>query len=320
RAGGPLGGDGTARVVPTGSAGRVSLTGATLSRAVRRIGEPGRGHRADPAGRAAAVATTPSRSIVTTRAAPVRRCPVTTAPLARATAVAASRSPVTWARALRSAAASARARRAAASPTLSTPTAHTTATATPAARSGDAAPRSVRVDAARIGPGLGPGRVVGAPVVGAIVVLLAAQHPGHRRDAGVVVEVHDPDPGRVPALHRDRVDRGADDRARVVDEEDLVVVGHQQAGDDTPTVGVQLVGTHPLAAAALGVELVHVGALAVARVGDGQQADALGDRPGADHPVARSQLHAPNAAGGAAHRPHVGLGEADALAALGDDE
>jgi hypothetical protein len=70
-----------------------------------------------------------------------------------------------------------------------------------------------------------------------------------------------------------------------------------------------------LAAAALDVELVELGALAVAAVGDDEHRGVVAGDVARHDLVALAHLHAAHAGGRAAHRAHVVLGEADGLAA-----
>src|SRR5690606_27623161 len=246
-----------------------------------------------------------------------------------ATRSAVARPELTAASAVRSATAPARAVRTAAPPARATPAASRQASSTAATTTGATEPRSPRrarrvsgvVRAVGTLAALGPGplrggtvRCSGPAVVGAvpvvIVIVIVGQHPRDGDHLRLLVEVHHPHTGRRAALHRDAVDGGADDDARVVDEDDVVAVVDEQAGDDPTAIRVELVGAHALPAAALPRELLHRGALAVPGVGDGEQVGALAHGTRADHAVALAQLHAAHAGGVAAHRPHVGLREA----------
>jgi hypothetical protein len=112
----------------------------------------------------------------------------------------------------------------------------------------------------------------------------------------------------------DAVHAGAHDLAAVGDEHDLVV-GSSTASEPTtgPLRSLDLDGDDALAAAVLDLVLLERRALAVA-LGAHRQDRAFGlggqDRH-ADDVVARAQVHAAHAAGGAAHRAHVALLEAD---------
>ena len=100
----------------------------------------------------------------------------------------------------------------------------------------------------------------------------------------LVVEVHDPHAGGVAALRRDVPDRHADDDAAGGDHEDLVVEADHERGDHEALLGGELDAPHALAAAALAVELVELGALAVAGVGDDQDGDVVAGDVAATRP------------------------------------
>ena len=285
--GGPLGGDGTARVVPTGS-GRTGIAhGRHLSRAVRRIGEPGRGHRADPAGRAAAVATTPRRG----RSSPPGRTgasvPGHDGTCWRATAVAASRSPVVG----QGAQGPPPRRHGRAGPGIADPRhPHRTHDRDRHARrqERDAAPRFSPADAARISVLPGPGRSLVAP-----------SEP-RRREPSSSLPPPSTGPPHATAVSSSRfmtrprscpgpAPRSCRLRCGMTVPESWMRKIRSSSATSRPVM------TRPRSACSRGThlcrrgpcaELVHVGALAAACAGDGQQADALGDRPGADHPVA----------------------------------
>ena len=132
-----------------------------------------------------------------------------------------------------------------------------------------------------------------------------------------VVEVHDPHAGGVAALRGDVADRHADDGAARGDDEDLVVEADHEGRDHVALLGGELDAPHALAAAALAVELVELGALAVAGVGDDAGSRRRRGRRRRTRPRRSGlQLHAPHAGGRPAHGPHVVLGEADGHARL----
>ena len=92
-----------------------------------------------------------------------------------------------------------------------------------------------------------------------------------------------------------------------------------KAATTWPFCGGELDAPHALAAAALAVELVELGALAVAGVGDDEDGDVVAGHVARHDLVARRlQLHAPHAGRGPAHRPDVVLAEADGHARRGE--
>ena len=105
-----------------------------------------------------------------------------------------------------------------------------------------------------------------------------------------------------------------------VDHEDLVVEADHEGGHHVALLGGELDAAHALAAAALAVEVLELGALAVAGVGDDEHGDVVAAGVEAHDLVLGPHLHAAHAGGGPAHRAHVVLGEADGLAELRQHE
>src|SRR6266508_4376085 len=96
----------------------------------------------------------------------------------------------------------------------------------------------------------------------------------------------------------DLAHRHANHDAARRDHKDLVVQRHHEGGDHEPAPGSELDALHALDAPALPREVLQLGALAVAGVGDDEDRRVVtGDVAGNDL-VARAQLHAPDPGGG----------------------
>src|SRR5690349_17814972 len=100
------------------------------------------------------------------------------------------------------------------------------------------------------------------------LAVVALEHRRHGGDHLAVVEAHDPHAGGVAALAGDAAHLHADDRATGVDHEDLVVELDHEGRHHVALLGRELDGPDALAAAALDVEVLGLGALAVAGIGD----------------------------------------------------
>src|SRR6056297_3878532 len=119
---------------------------------------------------------------------------------------------------------------------------------------------------------------------------------------------------RVAAEDGDVGHRRAHQGTGVADEHDLVVVGDLQRAHHASVALGRLDGDEPLAAAALHGELVRLAALAVA-VFRRREDEPLREDDERDHLVVVGQADAAHTGRTAAHRSHVGLAEADGLAA-----
>ncbi len=121
-----------------------------------------------------------------------------------------------------------------------------------------------------------------------------------------------PHPGGVPTLGRDLLDLHPDDIASRGEHEYLIVGHHGERGHHRTPGSGDLHTPHALAATALAVERLELGALPVAARAHEQHHRAVLDHRRAHHGVLGVlELHAPHAGGGPAHRAHVVLGEAD---------
>ena len=134
--------------------------------------------------------------------------------------------------------------------------------------------------------------------------------PGQAGHLVLAAQVHQPHALRRAAHPRDPIGGRADDRAVLRDQHHLIAVADDhRAGQPPARLGVAD-GQHAHRPAALGRVLLDPGALAEAVVGHHQQVLVVARDLDRDHLVARAQLHARDAAGIAAHRPRVSLGEA----------
>src|SRR5690606_33196227 len=124
----------------------------------------------------------------------------------------------------------------------------------------------------------------------------------------------------VPSLPADRADGGPDADTCGGHQEDLVLGGDRQGGNQPAAHPGQLDGLDTHAAPALLAELGHGGALAIATRGEQQHLVALnvGDR--CDHLVAFTQLDAPDPLRAPAHAAEILLAEPDAHAVTGEDQ
>src|SRR3546814_801367 len=123
-------------------------------------------------------------------------------------------------------------------------------------------------------------------------VVVGAEHRSHAGHGLTGFEVHDPHAGGVAALAGDLPDGHADERAPGVDHEDLVVDADHERGDHEALLGGELDAPHALTTPALHVEVLELGALAVAGVGDDQHGDVVAAGVEAHHLVAGAELHA----------------------------
>src|SRR5581483_3738643 len=155
---------------------------------------------------------------------------------------------------------------------------------------------------------------------GAEVSVVLREHRGHGGDRLALVEVHHAHARCITALRRDVAHGGADHDATGRDHEDLVVDTDHERGHHEALLRRQLDRPDTLPTTTLPVEVLELRPLAVPRVGDDQHGDVVATRVEGHDLVARTQLHAAHAGGGAAHRAHVVLAEADALAELRDHE
>src|SRR5262245_2182384 len=140
-----------------------------------------------------------------------------------------------------------------------------------------------------------------------------------RADPVVGLEIDDANAPGVPSLRRHVGDMESDHLALRRDDQDVVAVAHLEHRDDVAITTAGLDVDDPLAGAALQPILLERRALAIAALGDGQNADALQHDVGSDDLVALVELDALHAAGSAAHRAHLFLREADAHPELGRD-
>src|SRR5258708_2968824 len=122
-----------------------------------------------------------------------------------------------------------------------------------------------------------------------------------------------------PALFTDRRHLRANEHAAGRDEHPLVVIVHQRRRDDLAVARGLLDSDHALGAATVARVLDDRRALAVAVFGGGEDRLPLilGDEH-RDHALPAIELHAAHAVRVAAHRTHVGLLEANRLAARGE--
>ena len=150
--------------------------------------------------------------------------------------------------------------------------------------------------------------------------VLGLEDRGHRGHDLAVAQGHDPDTGGIATLAGDLADLHADHGAAAVDDEDLVVERHHERGDHVALLGRELDAPNALATAALAVEVLELGALAVAGVGDHEHGDVVAAGVERHDLVAGPHLHAPHAGGRPPHVAHVVLAEADGLAQLGQHE
>src|SRR5215831_19150815 len=140
-----------------------------------------------------------------------------------------------------------------------------------------------------------------------------------RADPVVGLEVDDAHAPGVPSLGRHVGDMEPDHLAFRRDDQDVVAVAHLEHRDDVAVATAGLDVDDPLAGAPLQPILLEGGALAVAALGDRENADALQHDVGGDDLVALVELDALHAAGPAAHRAHLFLREANAHPELGRD-
>src|SRR5207244_12473915 len=142
---------------------------------------------------------------------------------------------------------------------------------------------------------------------------------GDRADAVVGVEVDDPRAHGVTALGRDFVGVDADDLALRGHQQDVVTVPHLQHADHGAVAAGGLDVDDALAGPALQPVLLERRALAEATLGHREDLGAFLHDVRADDGVALLHVDAANAAGAAAHRTHLVLGEADGHARLRGD-
>ncbi len=116
------------------------------------------------------------------------------------------------------------------------------------------------------------------------------------------------------------MDPAAQGLAGVRDEHDLVIVHDLRHADDRPVARRGADRDHPLSAAPLEPVVVERRALAEAVLRRGQDRGPRGEDLHADDRVLGAKPHAAHAGRGAAHRPHLFLGEADRLALPAGDQ
>src|SRR5215216_1329076 len=154
--------------------------------------------------------------------------------------------------------------------------------------------------------------------IGLLLVLDDRRHRGY--PAARPRKPHDAHTLGRPASPADLVDARPDDLPGIGDEEDVVLVLHDQGpGQEAAGLG-QLGGLDALDAPALAGVLLQRGALAVAGVGDHQQVGVRADHLHGQHLVVASQPHGGHAARLPTHRADVGLAEAYGHALAGDEQ
>src|SRR5690606_4464941 len=133
------------------------------------------------------------------------------------------------------------------------------------AHNGVAWPRSQRrmdmTTSRSVNQGGSPNPAVRVGGEGLLLAVVGEQYRGHGGDVDVVGDVHDLHAGGVASLGGDAPDLHADGGAGGGDDEDLVVDADHERRDDLALLGGDLDAPDALAAAALGVELVQLGAL-----------------------------------------------------------
>src|SRR5262249_95116 len=137
-----------------------------------------------------------------------------------------------------------------------------------------------------------------------VVFLFLLRQARHAHDLLTLRELDEAHPLRVAADDRDAAHGGANHLAAVGDQHNVIVVAAHPPTDDRAGLAGGLHGDHALAAARLQAVLIHLGALPVATLGDGEQRGTGAGDGDTDNAVVLLQRDAAHAGGAASHRAH----------------